>query len=60
MKAAMRDAFKCHGPRKFKKFSFNNIAAMKISAILDCNSTNSFSADTKYGFTHVSNIGKFC
>ena len=46
MKPAMRDAFKFNGPEKLKKISFNNIAAMRISAILKCNSTNSSSADT--------------
>ena len=30
----------------WKKISFNNIAAMKISAILECYSTNSSLADT--------------
>ena len=30
----------------WKKISFNNIAAMKISAIFECNSANSFLADT--------------
>ena len=46
MKAALRNAFKFIGPKKLKKISFSNIAAMKISAILDYNCTNSFSADT--------------
>ena len=46
MKAAMRDAFKFNEPKKLKKITFSNIAAMKISAILECNSTNSSSAET--------------
>ena len=46
MKASLRSAFKFNGPKKLKKISFNNIAAMKVSAILDYDGTNSSSADT--------------
>ena len=46
MKAAMRDAFKFNGLNKLKKITFGNIAAMKISAIITCDSTNIFSAYT--------------
>ena len=37
----MRDAFSFNGPNKLEKISFNNIVAMRISAVFECNSTNS-------------------
>ena len=37
----MRVAFSFNGPNKLEKISFNNIVAMKISAVFECNSTNS-------------------
>ena len=36
----------CLQRNKLKKISFNNIVAMKISAALECISTNSTRADT--------------
>ena len=38
----MRVALKFNGPKKLKKISFKNIAAMEISAVFECNSTNEF------------------
>ena len=42
----MRGAFKFSGCNKLGKNTFNNIFAMKISVVLEFNSTNSSSADT--------------
>ena len=41
----MRVAFSFNGPNKLEIISFNNIVAMKISAVFECNSTNSSSAN---------------
>ena len=38
--------FNFDGCNKFEKKSFNYVLAMKISFVLEFNSTNSFSADT--------------
>ena len=46
LKAAMRVAFKFNGPNKLKKINFTNIAAMKITAVFECNGTNSSAAGT--------------
>ena len=42
----MRVAFNFNGPNKLGKISFNNIVAMEISPVFECDSTNSSSADT--------------
>ena len=39
----MRVAFNFSGPNKLEKIGFNNIAAMKIIAVFECDSTNNSS-----------------
>ena len=41
----MRVAFNFNGPNEFKKITFNNIVAINISAVFECNSINSSSVD---------------
>ena len=41
----MRIAFNFNGPNKLKKIIFKNIVPMKVSAVFECNSNNSYSAD---------------
>ena len=42
----MQVAFSFNGPNKLEKISFNNILAMKISAVFECHSASSYSANT--------------
>ena len=42
----MRVDFKFNGPKKLEKIIFNNIVAMNISVVFECNITNGSSADT--------------
>ena len=42
----MRVASNFNGPDKLEKVSFNNIVAIKINAVFECNSINSSSTKT--------------
>ena len=44
----MRVAFNFNGLIKLEKINFNNIEAMKISAVFEFYSTNSSSTDTRH------------
>ena len=41
----MRIAFNFNGPNKLKKIIFKNIVPMKVSAVFEYNSNNSYSSD---------------